>query len=179
VAAVRSQLRSGTGCVPTSSVGRLFDGVASLLGLRHEITYEAQAAIDLENMAATATRAHQMVAPVDGHQIRIGPLLADILAAVDAGVPVERIALGFHRALAEATASLVGVVAEERGLSTVGLSGGVFANRILSRELVALLRGRGLEVLTHSRIPGNDGGLALGQAVVARALLASDPSRRR
>jgi hydrogenase maturation protein HypF len=179
VAAVRSQLRSGTGCVQTSSVGRLFDGVASLLGLRHEITYEAQAAIDLENLAATATRAHPMVAPVEGYQIRIGPLLADILAALDAGVPVERIALGFHRALAEATAHLVGTVAAQRGLSTVGLSGGVFANRILSRELVALLAVRNLDVLTHSRIPGNDGGLALGQAVVARALLVPDPSRRR
>jgi hydrogenase maturation protein HypF len=171
LAAVRSQLQSGIGCVPTSSVGRLFDGVASLLGIRHAITYEAQAAIELEAAAAAATRAHPLHAPVVDSRIRIGPLVAGVLSAVDAGIPAERIALGFHRALAAATAQLVAQLAEDTAVRTVGLSGGVFANRILARELARALDARGLEVLTHARIPGNDGGLALGQAVVARAML--------
>ncbi|GAA0615080.1 carbamoyltransferase HypF [Sporichthya brevicatena] len=171
VAAVRSQLRSGIACVPTSSVGRLFDGVASLLGVRHAITYEAQAAIELEAAAATASAAHPLSAPVVDGRILVGPLVAAVVAARDAGVPVPNIALGFHEALTAATVELLTATADRTGVRTVGISGGVFANRILARDLARALARRDLDVLTHSRIPGNDGGLALGQAVVARAML--------
>jgi hydrogenase maturation protein HypF len=172
-AVVRAQLRNGAGCVPTSSVGRLFDGVAALLGVRQEVSYEAQAAIELEALAARTPHAHPLRMPVEGGQLSIAPLIADIVAARDAQVPTERIARGFHAALADATAGLVIRLARDRGITTVGLSGGVFANRILTRDLAAALRRAGLEVLVHSRIPGNDGGLALGQAVVARAMIRS------
>jgi hydrogenase maturation protein HypF len=173
-ALVRAQLRNGSGCVPTSSVGRLFDGVAALLGVRLEVTYEAQAAIELEALAARTHHAHPLRMPVEGTCLSIGPLIADIVEARDAGVPVEKIARGFHAALAGATAGLLTRLAHERGITAVGLSGGVFANRILTRDLAAALRRAGLEVLVHTRIPGNDGGLALGQAVVARAMLCSE-----
>jgi hydrogenase maturation protein HypF len=173
-ALVNAQLRNGSGCVPTSSVGRLFDGVASLLGVRHEISYEAQAAIELEALAAVTQHAHPLRMPVRGAQLSIGPLISDVVAARDAGVPAEQIARGFHVALAGATAALLIKTAAERGIGTVGLSGGVFANRILANELAGALRRAGLEVLVHQRIPGNDGGLALGQAVIARAMARAD-----
>jgi hydrogenase maturation protein HypF len=170
---VRSQLGTGSGCVPTSSVGRLFDGVSSLLGIRQEITYEAQAAVELEACAAGADAAHPLRLPVQGTRLLVGPLIHDVVGALERRTPVPRIALGFHLALARAAAALAVSAARATGTPTVGLSGGVFANRILLRELTACLDRAGLEVLTHARVPANDGGLALGQAVVARARLAA------
>lgn len=171
---VRSQLVSGVGCVQTTSVGRLFDGVASLLGLRHRVTYEAQAAIELEALARSADRAVELPMGVDGDRLTLGPLVRALVEAVQARQDAAGLALGFHRALARATTSLVVQVAGERGVATVGLTGGVFGNRLLLGELTRSLRSEGLEVLTHRRVPANDGGLSLGQAVIGRNVL--DPA---
>ncbi len=167
--AVRSQLVSGIGCVQTTSVGRLFDGVASLLGLRHRVTYEAQAAIELEALARSADEAVELPMGVVGDQVMLGPLVRALVEGVQAGESTAGLALGFHAALARATISLVVNVADARGVATVGLTGGVFQNRLLLGELSAGLRREGLEVLTHRRVPSNDGGLALGQAVIGQA----------
>lgn len=168
---VRSQLVSGTGCVQTTSVGRLFDGVASLLGLRHRVTYEAQAAIELEALARSADQAVELPMGVDGDRLMIGPLVRALVEAVQARQDAAGLALGFHRALARATTSLVVQLAGERGVATVGLTGGVFGNRLLLGELTTSLRSKGLEVLTHRRVPANDGGLSLGQAVIGRKVV--------
>lgn len=166
---VWSQLASGVACVPTSSVGRLFDGVASLLGVRHHVSYEAQAAIELETLARSAPAAVELPLEVTDRQLRLGQLVRALLGGIRAGRSRAGLALGFHRALARATAELVGQVASERGISTVGLTGGVFQNRLLLTELAERLEASGLSVLTHERVPPNDGGLSLGQAVVGRA----------
>ena len=168
-AVVRSQLVGGVGCVRTTSMGRLFDGVASLLGVRHTITYEAQAAIELEALARTSRHAEALTMDVEDGQLRLGGLVRALVDGVRAGRPSEALALGFHRALASATTRLVVGAANEQGVDTVGLTGGVFQNRLLLDQLTAELRSTGLRVLTHRRVPPNDGGLSLGQAVVARA----------
>ncbi len=167
---VRAQLASGVGCVATTSVGRLFDGVASLLGVRHTVSYEAQAAIELEALARTATQPEPLVMEVEDDQLLLGRLVRDLVDGIRSGRSRAGLALGFHRALAAATAELVGAAAVRHGVTTVGLTGGVFQNRVLLGELAGLLRASGLTVLTHRRVPANDGGLSLGQAVVGRAL---------
>lgn len=165
IAVVRSQLESGVGCAPTSSAGRLFDGVAALLGVRQRVSYEAQAAIELEALA----RAGREPYPLDFTLSDWAPMVEQVLRAKAAGVPVEDLALGFHHGLAEAAAEAAVAIAARAGIDTVGLTGGVFANRVLAAQLRSRLQRAGLGVLTHRRVPCNDGGLSLGQAVVARA----------
>ncbi|HET6627162.1 MAG TPA: carbamoyltransferase HypF [Nocardioidaceae bacterium] len=168
-AVVRAQLVSGTGCVPTTSVGRLFDGVASLLGVRHQVSYEAQAAIELEALARSATSVVPLPMEVADGELKLERLVRAVVDGVRAGRPVAGLALGFHDALATATAELVLRAAREHDVTTVGLTGGVFQNRLLLGALADRLRAAGLIVLTHQRVPANDGGLSLGQAVVGRA----------
>ncbi len=168
-AVVRAQLARGVGCVRTTSVGRLFDGVASLLGVRHDVTYEAQAAIELEALARSADEAVELPLDVADGELKLGRLVTAVVDGVRAGRSSAALALGFHRALARATVELVVAAARANDVATVGLTGGVFQNRVLLDELVAPLRDAGLIVLTHHRVPPNDGGLSLGQAAVGRA----------
>jgi hydrogenase maturation protein HypF len=165
---IRSQLESNVGCVPCSSMGRLFDAVASLLGVRHRIDYEGQAAIELEaladsiidNSASTlrlAVRPDGVIDPAD--------MLRTMVSALRAGVQPAVLAAGFHQAVAVAVAEAVEIVAGPVRL--VGLTGGVFQNVVLLRECRQRLHQAGFEVLTHRTVPPNDGGLALGQAVIS------------
>ena len=170
---VRAQLANGLGCVQTTSMGRLFDGVASLLGVRHRVSYEAQAAIELEALARTTPAAVDLPLEVVDGELRIGPLVRALVDGVRAGQSAAGLALGFHRALAGATTDLVVRVAREQQVGTVGLTGGVFQNRLLLEQLAGGLRSTGLRVLTHRRVPPNDGGLSLGQAAVGRARAAA------
>ncbi len=167
--AVRSQLASGIGCVQTTSMGRLFDGVASLLGVRHYITYEAQAAVELEALARTSDHPVPLTMDIEGGELRLGRLVRSLVGGMRAGRSAADLARGFHEALAAATARLVIRTAKERGVDLVGLTGGVFQNRLLLDLMAAELRSSGLSVLTHQRVPPNDGGLSLGQVVVGRA----------
>ncbi len=165
---VRSQLRSGSGCVPCSSMGRLFDAVASLLDVRHRIDYEGQAAIELEALASSAGDAAGPSLPLavraDG-VIDPAPMVQTLVSALYAGTPPALLAAAFHRAVADAVAGAVDRVAGPVRL--VGLTGGVFQNVLLLRLCRDRLRDGGFEVLTHHSVPPNDGGLALGQAVVS------------
>ena len=165
--ALRRQLERDVQCVPTSSMGRLFDAVSSLLGVRHRVSYEAQAAIELETVAeAYLASARPYRFTRAGEVIEPGPILRTIVADLRAGAPIGEVAAGFHLAVAQ----LVGELATElAGPGPVALSGGVFQNVLLLRLTRAELRGRGFEVLTHRIVPPNDGGLALGQVVVAAA----------
>lgn len=182
---------TGSGVVETSSVGRLFDVVASVLGVRHRITYEAQAAVELEAAARTWRRTSPGAGPGEPLPFPVvtgptglpvldpGPLVRALVTSYDAGVPVGALAWGFHEALATASAELAAGAAERTGVTTVGLSGGVFVNRLLLAASVACLRERGLEALTHTRVPANDGGLALGQAAIGfrHLLRGTQPAR--
>lgn len=174
------------GWVATSSVGRLFDVVSSLLGICHRVSYEAQAAIELEATARRWRREHpddEMPAlhlPVtEGGLPHIDPdpLVRSLIAAQARGIPAGQLAWAFHDALAEASCELAASEATRRGLTTIGLTGGVFANRLLLALMTHRLSGVGLEVLTHRVVPPNDGGLALGQVAVGIASLSLHETR--
>jgi len=166
---VARQVQTAAGIVPTTSMGRLFDVAASLLDVRHRVTYEGQAAIELEALARDAA------APAPGLHLDAGddgvldprPLLAGLVQGLDEGTDRAALALGFHRAVAEAAADLAARTASSRGLRAAGLTGGVFQNTLLAGLCRDRLEARGLEVLEHRSVPAGDGGLALGQAVIA------------
>jgi hydrogenase maturation protein HypF len=162
----RSQLETNVGCVPCTSMGRLFDAVASLLGVRHRIDYEGQAAIELEVLAESVdhTSALQIEVRDDGVIDPLGMVRA-MVSALRTGAEPAVLAAGFHQAVAVAVAEVVGLVAGNVRL--VGLSGGVFQNVLLLCACRRLLQQAGFEVLTHHTVPPNDGGLALGQAAVS------------
>lgn len=165
------QLEANVACVPTSSMGRLFDAVSSIVGLRHHISYEAQAAIELEVAAARTPpeRACRYAFAVEGDTVDPRPVLSGIVADVGRGVAVGSIAAGFHRAVAAVIVELAERVREATGLMTVALSGGVFQNALLAELAVQSLSRAGFETLLPRLVPPNDGGLALGQAFVALA----------
>ncbi|MGD0703376.1 MAG: carbamoyltransferase HypF [Trebonia sp.] len=179
--------RAGAHLAPCSSMGRLFDAVASLLGVRQRISYEAQAATELENLASEVSdaaaelpgsRSAKLTLPVDSDGIiDHRPLIRALAAEVVAGTQAAALARAFHVAVANAVAASALLAGRERGVRTVGLTGGVFQNVLLTRFCRSRLEALGFEVLTHHLVPPNDGGLALGQAAVA-ALAARKPSRR-
>lgn len=165
-AALRSQLAGGVGSVPCSSMGRLFDAVASLLDVRHRVGYEAQAAAELEALAERAEPAGALRFTVHRDGV-IDPtgLVRALVAAIRDGTAPAGLAAGFHQAVAVAVAEVVTQVAGPVRL--VGLTGGVFQNALLLRACRNRLTRAGFDVLTHRTVPPNDGGLALGQAAVA------------
>ncbi|WP_159919596.1 MULTISPECIES: carbamoyltransferase HypF [Nocardia] len=159
------QFRTGLGCAPTSSMGRLFDAVSSLCGVRHVVDYEAQAAIELEGLSRTgAEGAVAYRFPVDDGDPAVidpAPVLAAVLADIRAGAPAQVVGARFHAALARLVLDLAARYAAAS--TAVALSGGVFQNALLLARSCALLRDNGFTVITHRRLPPNDGGLAFGQ----------------
>jgi hydrogenase maturation protein HypF len=170
--AVSAMARTGTASPITTSVGRLFDAVASLIGVRDRINYEGQAAVELEQLADPAETSAYPVAIEDGDpfQLATAGLVRAVVADLRAGVSPAVVAARFHNGLADAAVIACRRVREATGLEVVALSGGVFQNVLLTERLCAGLRAGGFRVLTHSRVPTNDGGISLGQAVVAGAL---------
>ena len=163
---LRRQLERGVGCVPTSSMGRLWDAVSSLIGVRHTVSYEAQAAIELEALAGEAQAASYRFAVAAG-EIDPRPVLRAIVDDLRAGRSREVIAAAFHGAVADLIAGTAAALSRTSGLDRVALSGGVFQNVVLCELVRARLEGSGLHLMTHQTVPPNDGGLALGQAAVA------------
>jgi hydrogenase maturation protein HypF len=155
----------------TTSAGRLFDAVAALVGIRDVATYEGQAAIELEQRVDEEEHGAYDAAVDAGSFVRIGghELVAQAVADHAAGAPVGLIAARFHNGLAVAVARACEIIARRTGLDRVALSGGVFQNLVLLGRTVDELRAHGLRVLTHARVPPNDGGISLGQAAVAAA----------
>ncbi|MEA3215413.1 MAG: hydrogenase maturation protein HypF [Acidimicrobiia bacterium] len=160
--------RTGLRSPLTSSVGRLFDAVAALLDVRTDATYEGQAAVELEQRV-DPDESGAYPARVVNDRLIGSDLVAGVLEDVRAGVEPGRIAARFHRGLAEVTATACELIRDRRGLDTVALSGGVFLNMVLLRQLTERLQSTGFRVLRHRRVPTNDGGISLGQAVVAGA----------
>jgi len=175
---VRQQIAHRLNTPLTSSMGRLFDAVSALLGFNHEATYEAQAAIQLETAALKRhSAAHFTDVPAypfdiepqpDGVLIvRAATLLDAILADIGRGVDRDVIALRFHAASADMLTRVCERLRAASGLQTVTLSGGVFQNRLLLALALSRLRAAGFTVLIHHQAPCNDGGVSLGQAVLA------------
>jgi hydrogenase maturation protein HypF len=160
--AVASMCRSGFGAPVTTSAGRLFDAVAALCGLRGEVTYEGQAAIELE---AACDPSEGGAYPMPGLDAR--ETIACVVRDLAAGVPVGAIATRFHRGLASATAAAI----EALGQPLAVLSGGVFQNRVLLELTTEALEARGVRVLVPRLLPPNDGGISYGQAAVAASRL--------
>lgn len=170
LAAIGSMLRSGFGCTPTTSMGRLFDAVASILGVRHDARYEGQAAMELEALVG-GPDATSWTMPVRDHdgllELDPRPVVRAAAASVRSGAPTGPAARAFHEALAGAVTTAALAVREAHGTTTVALTGGVFQNAFLTRACRGRLAEHGLQVLVHRVVPPNDGGLALGQAAVA------------
>jgi hydrogenase maturation protein HypF len=161
-----------------SSLGRLFDAVAALLGLRSDVLYEGQAAIELEMLAATETdRQEDFCYPCIIQQDRqpalldTRPLFQAIVHDIQQHIPLPCIARRFHRSIVEVLAQACIMARAQTGLQVVALSGGVFQNRLLLELLQQRLRQLSFEVYINQRVPPNDGGLALGQLAVAAARL--------
>jgi hydrogenase maturation protein HypF len=171
--AIAQLLRTGMHTPRTSSTGRLFDGVAAICGLVMESRFEAEAAMALERMAREG-RSDRRSWPVDlvheEEMLRIPPsqLIRPVVEDLARGVAASTVAMRFHRTLAQAWVDACGCVREETGISTVAASGGSLQNAILSELLIVGLREHGFRVLVPERVPPNDGGIALGQATVAR-----------
>jgi len=173
---VIQQMEKGINCPPTSSAGRLFDAVSALAGIRGVAHYEAQAAVELEMKAHEAFKGFPLepypfsVDEGEMQVVRLRSLVAGVAEDVAAGVSTAATALRFHSTMACMIGAVCGSISARTGLRTVALSGGCFQNRLLVSLTVPLLEQAGFEVLTHRRVPCNDGAIALGQAVVARRL---------
>jgi hydrogenase maturation protein HypF len=178
-AGVQRLLDSALSMPATTSAGRLFDAVAALCGVRHEVSYEGQAAIELEQLVDGGTHAGYPVTR-SGGVIRAADLIRGVVADLRDGVGVPVVAARFHHGLAAALVTAAADAAAARGLDTVALSGGVFQNQVLLEAVRCGVEAAGLRVLVHSRMPCTDGGISLGQVAVAAARAAHpDPATSR
>jgi hydrogenase maturation protein HypF len=168
IAFVRAMISGRVQTVQSSSCGRLFDAVASILGVRQETTYEGQAAMELEAVAGRAEGSYAFDI-IDGHPFQIDLRGAIRLIAEDflRGVAVPQISARFHRTMAQVVVAGCEMIRASAGLNRICLSGGTFQNLRLLEHSLAGLRERGFETFIHRRVPPNDGGLSLGQAVIA------------
>jgi len=171
---VRQMIERGTNAPLASSVGRLFDAVASFAGVRHISTYEGQAAMQLQALASERgdTGTYEFdVEPGTPRRVDTRPLIRAIVADVVAGRAPSVIARRFHSTLAAAAVRVCEDIRTARRLNTVVLTGGVFANAVLSVEVTRRLACEGFEVYRHRTVPPGDGGLSLGQLAVAAAVM--------
>ncbi|MFZ0827574.1 MAG: carbamoyltransferase HypF [Verrucomicrobiia bacterium] len=154
----------------TTSMGRLFDAVASILNLRQHIRFEGQAAMGLEfALDGAVTNDHYHLSPVTCHPSSVldwSPMILAILADVKNGISVATISAKFHNALVEGMVAM----AKHAGQEHVVLSGGCFQNRYLTEHVVRRLEAEGFRPYWHQRVPPNDGGIALGQVIAARRM---------
>ncbi|WP_395307017.1 carbamoyltransferase HypF [Mycobacterium sp. AMU20-3851] len=166
------QLQSGLGCVRTSSMGRLFDAVSALAGVRQQVDYEAQAAIELESCSRGIDCGATVYAfGIDIGEVAVadpGPVLAAVVSDARSGAGPGLIGARFHRAVANLITRLAEIT--DQGTPTIALSGGVFQNALLLRMTLDTLNAAGFQVITHRRVPPNDGGIALGQLLAGNSM---------
>jgi len=166
-------IRTGTNCPETSSMGRLFDAVSALLGLRNSVNYEGQAAIELEMIADQSKARNYEFEIAEKGVIKTEKVFRKAVEDLLDGIPPSQISAGFHLAVARLIAKIALQTRDESNLNRVALSGGVFQNMFLLERVCRKLEAEGFEVLTHSRVPANDGGISLGQAAIANACFES------
>jgi hydrogenase maturation protein HypF len=169
--AVVQLARRGVNAPLTSSAGRLFDAVASIIGVRDAINYEGQAAVELEQLADPAERGsyRARISPGPPLQVAGADLVQAVADDLAAGTDRSVVAARFHHGVAAVIEECCAALRDQHGLTVVALSGGVFQNLLLGHEVADRLTARGFQVLVHSRVPCHDGGISLGQAVVAAA----------
>ena len=163
--ALKNQLDKQVNTPVTSSMGRLFDTVSALIGVRQEITYEAQAAMELEALVDPSELGYYPIS-IDGENIEIGSMLQSILQDLTKKIAPTCIATRFHNAIAHLALDLACRVQQEHGLEQIALSGGVWQNLYLLKKTISLLKHAGFKVLIHRETPPNDGCVALGQAII-------------
>ena len=173
IAVIMQMLERNINSVQTSSCGRLFDAVASMIGLRQEVTFEGQAAIELEMIAAAGCDDTYGFEIDSGKtaQVDMRPMIRALVSDIREGVNNAVIASRFHNTMAAVVSQMCGRIRQMDGLNRVCLSGGTFQNIYLLERSVTKLRANGFEVFLHSEVPPNDGGIALGQAVIASEVL--------
>ena len=154
-------------CPLTSSAGRLFDAVSSLLGVCHKADYEGQGGILLENIGDESERGSYAYEIKEGDGISFRLMFLQILEDIRNHIEPSFISMKFHRTLGDVILKVCSKERERTGIHTVAFSGGVFQNRLLLGLSEKLLIEHGFTVLTHSNIPCNDGGLSLGQGAIA------------
>ena len=182
---IRAAIEQGINSERSSSMGRLFDAISSLLGLKHHNDFEAECAIALENAAAAALTAGTPAYPLKFEilhnanvdltlpplQIDARPLIHDIIAARNKGVDPGALALGFHNAVADMVLWVCNQINTRQHFNQIALSGGVFANHILLSRCLLLLQTAGYQVYINRQVPTNDGGISLGQAYICTHLI--------
>ena len=171
---LKQQLERGVNCPLTSSAGRLFDAVSALARVRGEIDYEAQAAIELEMLAPDGdfkgeTYPFSIVEREGVRVIQLVELFGEVMSEVRSGTPASAISSRFHHTVASIVSEMCKLISNDTSITQVALSGGVFQNRLLLRLTASALREEGFAVLTHRTVPANDGGVSLGQAIVANS----------
>ncbi len=162
---IRQQIARGLNVPQTSSMGRLFDAVSALLGVCSEVSYEAQAAIELEQLALLAQDWRPYPFAIEADVVRLAPLFYALLESLERGAVIPDMAARFHATIARMVLEVCLRLREETGLLPVALSGGVFQNALLLDLTVPALQDAGFEVLLHHQVPCNDGGVSLGQCV--------------
>ncbi len=176
VRVVRQALKKRINCPVTSSCGRLFDAVSALCGVRRRVSFEGQAAIELEMVLdETETGSYGVdVSEGDPLIIRAAPLIASVVRDLEKGVEPGRVSARFHNWLVDSLLLAALRLREKEGLATVALSGGCFQNAYLLKNLKDALSESDFDVIINKLVPANDGGISFGQVVVARALLGDD-----
>jgi len=167
---LRTQLEKKINTPLTSSMGRLFDALAALAGVRQKVNYEGQAAIEFEALV-DSTEARSYAFALNQDQVQVRGVVDALIKDVMAGVPISKISARFHNGLAEGVRTVVRRMSQDSRIREVALSGGVWQNITLLRRTLSLLRADGFEVYIHREVPTNDGGLSLGQAMIAASRL--------
>ncbi|MFA5779452.1 MAG: carbamoyltransferase HypF [Elusimicrobiota bacterium] len=172
ISIIKKMIDKNLNCPLTSSIGRLFDAVASIINLRQEITYEAQAAIELEQIAdLQITDLYDYEIADD--EIDVRKMILGIVNDLKNKTLKSKISAKFHNTLAKIILDICKKLKKETKINKVALSGGVFQNSVLLEKAVKLLKNAGFEVFTNSQVPSNDGGISLGQSWIAQKLLTS------
>ena len=168
-------IQKGVNCPQTSSLGRLFDGVAAIAGIRNRVNFEGQAAMELEMLAADEMDAMDSIYDFEwlsGQPCRISPapIIRGVVNDVLNGLSIAQISIKFHKTLIALFAEICAGIRRDCNLNRVVLSGGCFQNAILLNGMLQELASRNFEVFAHQRVPTNDGGIALGQAIIAATI---------
>lgn len=150
----------------TSSMGRLFDAIASLIGVKHRVNYEGQAAIEMEGLVDQDEKGFYQLR-IENNIINPAPLFEAVIADLHNQIPIAKIATKFHNSITRASVDICKNIREKHTLNTVALSGGVWQNKVLLTNTTKQLKIEGFDVLIHRNVPTNDGGLSLGQAMIA------------
>jgi hydrogenase maturation protein HypF len=179
LALVRRMMAAKVNCPLTSSCGRLFDAVSALLGVRGVVNYEGQAAIELEMLAAEGVDEVYNWSRTSRYPMIVdpAPVLRGVVSDMRRGVDVAVISAKFHNTIADIIVGVSRAARERTGINRVALSGGVFQNTYLLGRTLDGLESQGFQALIHHQVPTNDGGIALGQAVIANARLSKSKER--